>query len=134
MQGDLERRLAFYDHALKLAPDAIEALVSRAGLLMDPKRFDGAANDVEALRSTSPADPRGACLGALLAARAGDKATMLAALAKVTGLLDPVPIEYLRLRSRRWSANSGTTPTTPRPSSCSRRCTGHRAVMRAPPN
>lgn len=76
--------MAFYDHALKLAPDAIEALVPRVELLMNFKRFDDAARDVEALRRTSPADPRGACLGALLAARAGDKATMRAALAKVT--------------------------------------------------
>ena len=76
--------MAFYDQAPKLAPDAIEALVSRAELLMDLERFDDAARHVEALRRTSPAAPRDACLGALLAAQAGDKATMRAALAKVT--------------------------------------------------
>ena len=51
---------------------------------MNFRRFDDAARDVEALRRTSPAAPRDACLGALLAAQAGDKATMRAALAKVT--------------------------------------------------
>jgi len=98
LQGDLKGALSHYDRALKLAPTATEGLVSRAGLLMDLKRFDDAAKDVDALRRASPTDPRGAYLGALLAERAGDKAAARAALAEVTGLLDPVPIEYLRYR------------------------------------
>jgi len=98
LQGDLKAAMTYYDRALKLAPTATEGLVSRAGLLMDLKRYDEAAKDVEALRRSSPSDPRGAYIGALLSERAGDKAAMRAALAEVTGLLDPVPIEYMRYR------------------------------------
>lgn len=98
LQGDLKSALGFYDKALAAQPAAVEALVSRAGLLMDLRRFDEAQRDVDALRRAAPTDPRGAYIGALLAERAGKTAEVRKALAEVTALLDPVPIEFMRYR------------------------------------
>ncbi|PTT92136.1 PEP-CTERM system TPR-repeat protein PrsT, partial [Pelomonas sp. HMWF004] len=47
-----------------------------------------------------PNDPRGAYLRAVLAERASDPATAKAALKRITDLLDPVPIEYIRYRTQ----------------------------------
>ena len=98
MQTSLPAALAYYDKALKAQPTHTEALVSRAGLLMDLGRWPDAARDVAELRKSSAADPRGAYLGALLAERDGNTAAARAALNDVTALLDPVPMEFIRYR------------------------------------
>ena len=99
-QGRRDFALAAYDKALKSRPEHVEALVSRSGLLLDLGRVSDATRDIEALRVASPADPRGAYLRALLAERAGDAAAAKAALGEVIGLLDPVPVEFLRYRTQ----------------------------------
>ncbi len=97
-QGDLKAALSFYDKALQDSPEHVEALVSRAGLLLDLNRPADVRKDVEALLKVDPEDPRGAYLSALLAERDGRTADAKAQLAKVTALLDPIPIEALRYR------------------------------------
>ena len=99
-QGDLKGAIAYYDKALQASPDHVDGLVSRAGLLLDLNRPVEAARDVQALLKVDPNDARGVYLSALLAERDGRAADAKAALAKVTALLDPIPIEMLRYRSQ----------------------------------
>jgi cellulose synthase operon protein C len=97
-RGDAAAALAFYGKALREDPAHTEALVSRAGLLLDQGRRSDAAADVAALMRSSPGDPRGHYMKALLAEADGDTAATKAALNRVTALLDSVPLEQLRYR------------------------------------
>lgn len=97
-QGDLKGALSYYDSALQDAPEYVEALVSRAGLLLDLNRPVDVRRDVDALLKVDPKDPRGAYLSSLLAEREGRAGDAKAALAKVTALLGPIPVEALRYR------------------------------------
>ncbi|WP_346014392.1 XrtA/PEP-CTERM system TPR-repeat protein PrsT [Rubrivivax gelatinosus] len=97
-RGQFQAALDSYGRALGIDPAQVEALVSRAGLLLDLQRTADAQRDVDRLRKAAPADPRGAYLQALLAEKAGRGTESRAALRDVTGLLDPVPMEYLRYR------------------------------------
>ena len=98
VQGNLAAALASYDKALAVDPGHVDARVARAGLYIDLKRYDDASKDVAALLDKTPNEPRGWYLSALLAEHAGRQAEMKAALGKITSLLDPVPIEYIRFR------------------------------------
>jgi cellulose synthase operon protein C len=98
VSGDLNGALAAYDRTLAADPTHTEALVSRAGLLLDFGRFDAARRDVGELGRSSPKDPRGVYLRALLDDREGKTEAARRALAEVTALLDPVPMEYFRFR------------------------------------
>lgn len=97
-QGDLKAALSFYDKALQDDAEYVEALVARAGLLLDLNRPADVRRDVDALLKVDPKDPRGAYLASLLAEREGRAADAKAELAKVTALLGPIPIEALRYR------------------------------------
>jgi cellulose synthase operon protein C len=96
--GNASAALAAYDRALQIQPDHAEALVARAGLLMDLNRGAEALRDVNALRKALPHEPRGAYLKALLSERDGNGTAARAALNDLTGLLDPVPIDFMRYR------------------------------------
>lgn len=98
VQGDIAAAMAAYNKALALEPKHVDGLISRAGLLIDQNKLDLARRDVEVVLKESPKDPRGAYLKSLLDERAGDMAGARQALAQVTALLDPVPLEYLRYR------------------------------------
>ncbi len=98
LRGQLDGALAAYGKALASDPALIDALVSRAGLLIDLDRIGAAKADLDALRKASASDPRGAYLSALLAERAGDRAQARSALKEVTALIDPIPIAYIRLK------------------------------------
>ncbi len=99
-QADLATALAWYEKALRLDSTHLEAMVSRAGLLVDLNNLEAAAKAVALLRSTAADDPRGAYLSALLAERRGDSRSAREALATVTALLDRVPIEFMRYRTQ----------------------------------
>lgn len=96
--SQVPQALASYDAAIKAWPEHAEARLARAGLLIDLGRDAQALAEVEELHRLKPKDPRGTYLRALLAERAGDKAEAKAALKRITELLDPVPIEYIRFR------------------------------------
>ncbi len=98
MQSDRQGTLAMYDRAIKLSPTHTEALVARAGMLVDLGRNADAARDLAELRNTSAGDTRGAYLRALLAEHDKKPAEAKAALAEVTALLDPVPLPFIRYR------------------------------------
>lgn len=97
-RGETKAALAAYDQALAAQAGHTEALVSRAGLLLDLGRRGDAARDVAKLLRGSPSEPRGRYLQALLAELDGNPTGVKAALNEITGLLDPVPIEFLRYR------------------------------------
>ncbi len=97
-QGNVAQALAAYDRALQLAPKHLEARVARAGLYMDQGRQVDLAADVAEARKLSPNDPRPTYFSALLADRRHDAKAARAALAEVTALLDPVPMDFMRFR------------------------------------
>ena len=98
VEGDLRAATALYDRALLAEKSHVEARVARIGIALDQGRVADAAKDVAELQVVAPDEPRGAYMRALLAERDGDTATSLAALKKVTELLDPVPIDFIRFR------------------------------------
>ena len=98
--GQVMQAITGYEHAIKVDPKHAESHLARAGLLVDLSRDADALAEVNELQTLKPNDPRGAYLRAVLAERAGDMPTSRAALKKVTDLLDPVPIEYIRYRTQ----------------------------------
>jgi len=98
--GQVAAALAGYERAIKAQPKHAESHLARAGLLIDLNRDADALAEVNELQRLKPSDPRGSYLRAVLAERAGDTSTSRAALKKVTDLLDPVPIEYIRYRTQ----------------------------------
>ncbi|MBW8845024.1 MAG: PEP-CTERM system TPR-repeat protein PrsT [Burkholderiales bacterium] len=98
--GQIAQALAGYERAIKAQPKHGESHLGRAGLLVDLNRDADALAEVNELQSIKPNDPRGAYLRAVLADRANDQPTSRASLKKVTDLLDPVPIEYIRYRTQ----------------------------------
>lgn len=98
VQGDLNGALAAYDKALAADADHLDARLARAGINVDLRRFDSAAKDVATLLDKRPLEPRGWYLSGLLAEREGKLDQVRKALTKITDLLDPVPIEYIRYR------------------------------------
>lgn len=97
-QGNVSGAIESYGRALDAEPKHAEALLARAGLLIDSNRAVEAKRDVDAARVVANKDPRAAYLAALLAERSGNSTAAKAALAEVTALLDPVPIEAFRYR------------------------------------
>lgn len=100
VSGDLQGTLAAYERAIKSQPGHVEARVARAGLLLDLGRAADAEVDVIELGRLAPGEPRAAYLHALLAERSGKLAEAQAALKEVTGLIDPVPIDFIRYRTQ----------------------------------
>ncbi len=98
--GQVSPALAGYERAIKAQPKHAESHLGRAGLLIDLNRDADALAEVNELQALKPNDPRGAYLRAVLAERANDASTSRAALKRITDLLDPVPIEYIRYRTQ----------------------------------
>lgn len=96
--GQLPAALAGYGKALAADPAHVDALAARAGLLIDLGKPEEARRDVDNLRKAARSDPRGAFLQALLAEKAGDRAAVRAALKEVTGLVDPIPLDYVKYK------------------------------------
>lgn len=95
---DLKTALVSYDKALSLDPSHVGALVARAGVHMDLNGVEAAARDIVAVGKAAPRDPRGVYLKALLAERQGRAADARSALNELTGMLDPIPLQFLRYR------------------------------------
>ena len=97
-QGQVAAALAAYERTIALQPTHLDARLGRAGLLLDQNRVDDAAREVAEARLLAPRDPRPTYLAAQVAERKGDTKAARAALAEVTGLLDPVPMSFMRYR------------------------------------
>lgn len=98
VQGDIQGALADYDKALELGPTHTEARIARAGLRVDQGKLDEALSDIQEVRRLSPLDPRAPYLGSLVSERRGDPKAAKAALSDVTGILDPVPMQFMRYK------------------------------------
>lgn len=98
VQGDIAAAMAAYSRTLALDAAHNEARVARAGLALDQNRLEDVMVDVTEARKRSPLDPRPPYLGALVAERKGDAKASRAALADVAGMLDPIPVEFMRYR------------------------------------
>lgn len=96
--GDLAVAISAYDHALTLDASHGEALIARAGLLLDLGRLDESSRDVATLRKIAPNEPRAAYLQALLADRNNQPQVAQKALRDLVSLIDPVPIDFVRYR------------------------------------
>lgn len=99
-RGNLNAALGGYGRALAKDAEHVDALLSRAGLLIDLGRPADARVDVERLRAVAKEDPRGAFLAALLAEKAGDAEAARTALREVTALVAPVPLDYIRYKAQ----------------------------------
>jgi len=97
-QSNLAEALAGYSRALRTQPDHLESLLARAGIALDQNRLTEAKLDISAARRSQPKEPRAAYLGAVIAEREGNGPVARAALAEITGLIDPVPASFLRYR------------------------------------
>lgn len=98
VQGDRAGALAAYGKALAAQSNHGDARVARAGLYLDLRQPEAAAKDVEVLVEKSPRDPRGWYLSALLAERDNQTQRLQHSLRRITELLDPVPLEFIRYR------------------------------------
>ncbi|MFZ5485127.1 MAG: XrtA/PEP-CTERM system TPR-repeat protein PrsT [Pseudomonadota bacterium] len=94
--GASQEAMAAYARTVKLAPDHIEARIVRVGLFIDLDKRADAAKEIADIMRVTDQDPRAAYLQALLDEREGKAPTE--ALRKVTNLIDPVPISYVRYR------------------------------------
>jgi len=97
-QGDMTGALESYGKVLLADAKHVEARMARIGIYMDLGRYAEAGKDIAELQAQRPTDPRAAYMKALLAERNGDTAAASAALKEVTGLLDPVPMDFIRYR------------------------------------
>lgn len=100
VQGDKAAALASYAQALGADADHLEARVARAGLLLDLDRMAELGKELAELKKRAPNEPRAAYVRAQHAERTGDANGAKSALARVTELIDPVPLEYIRYRSQ----------------------------------
>jgi cellulose synthase operon protein C len=98
VQGALDTALSDYAKALSINAGHVEALVARAGILVDLKQLALARQTLDQLRKAAPKEPRAAYLRALVAELDKKPAQTKAALLEVTQLLDPVPINFVQFR------------------------------------
>lgn len=98
VSNNINATLSAYDKAIKLDGSHLEARISRAGLYIDLGRVADAVKDIDQVKSTAPNEPRADYLRALIAEREGKTNVAKESLQKVTALIDPVPVEYLRYR------------------------------------
>ncbi|MCF8205282.1 MAG: PEP-CTERM system TPR-repeat protein PrsT [Methylotenera sp.] len=98
LRSDVPGAIKLYSKALELDPGHIESRIARAGLYIDTRQDADAAADIEEARKRSPREPRAAYMKAVLLERAGDRVKAKVALGEVVGLLDAVPIEFIRYR------------------------------------
>lgn len=97
-QGNAKGALATYEKALKKNPEHSETLIARAGLMVDQGKLDDALRDIAEVRRLTPSDPRAPYLAGQIASRQGDAKLAKSLMADVTGILDPVPIDFLRYK------------------------------------
>ena len=98
MTGNLRPALAAYDRALKADPENIEARVTRAGVYVDLGQLADAQKDATEIQRLAPDEPRAAYLLALLAEKDNKPEVARTALKEVIGLIDPIPMEFIRYR------------------------------------
>lgn len=98
VSGNLNETLQAYDTAIQLNSSHVETRVARAGLYIDFGRQSDAAKDIDELKRIAPNEPRASYLQALLAEHNNQPEVARKALKTLVGLIDPVPIDFIRYR------------------------------------
>ena len=93
-RGDLAAALKDYERAVELDAGLVDAIVARAGILVDLGRDDEARTALVPIQG-GPIEPRAAYLLALIAERQGDAAAAARYLADAAGLVDALPAEWV---------------------------------------
>jgi putative PEP-CTERM system TPR-repeat lipoprotein len=93
--GDIPTALTAYSKALLFEPRSLDARIGRATLLIDLRRDQEVANDIEYFKRENPKDPRANYLRSVYLSRNGDDAGARAALQDIKQMLDPVPRQRL---------------------------------------
>ncbi|MEY4269472.1 MAG: hypothetical protein RLZZ58_688 [Pseudomonadota bacterium] len=91
MQAGLAPSLTWYEQALAVNPDHVEALIDYAATLGDMGRYRDMLVAVRKAAKLAPRDPRPFLMQAVLAARAGDYVLARSLLQRTRGALDDVP-------------------------------------------
>ncbi len=87
----LEQSLPFFNRALQVDPNSIEALLERAGTLGDLRREDAARADLKKIQGLVPNHPLALYLEAVLEARAGRYPAANALMTRTKGVLNSYP-------------------------------------------
>ncbi len=103
--GDRKAASAGYGRALALDAGHVEARVARAGLAIDDGKLDDARKDLAELQKVAPEEPRAEYMRSIVLERSGDRAGREAALRRITALIDPLPIDYVRYRPQQLLLN-----------------------------
>lgn len=97
---DVAGALTAYGKALSIAPRHVDARVARAALLIDLKRDQEAANDLDFLKTFAADEPRAAYLRAVLASQKGNAEQTAEALKEVSRSIDALPPDWLVRREQ----------------------------------
>jgi putative PEP-CTERM system TPR-repeat lipoprotein len=103
--GDRKAAIAGYGRALGLDALHVEARLARAGLYIDDGKLEEAQADLVELQKAAPNEPRSDYLRSVILERSGDRAGRDAALRRITALIDPLPLDYVRYRPQQLLLN-----------------------------
>ncbi len=90
-RAGLEPSLPFFNQALQVDPNSVEALLERAGTLGDLRREDESRADLKKIQGLVPNHPLGLYLEAVLEARAGRYAAANALMTRTKGAINSYP-------------------------------------------
>ncbi len=94
-QGDLASAISSYQKALSIQPGHADARVAKVGALIDLRRLDEAAVDLDFLKEKYPYEPRAAYFRGLLLSKEGDGAAARLEYVKCTEVIAVLPKEKL---------------------------------------
>lgn len=90
-RAGLEPSLAYFNEALQVDPNSVEALLERAGTLGDLRREDASRADLRKIQGLVPNHPLALYLQAVLEARAGRYAAASALMTRTRGVINTYP-------------------------------------------
>lgn len=94
-QGDLASAIHSYQKALSIQPGHVDARVAKVGALIDLRRLDEAAVDLDFLKEKYPYEPRAAYFRGLLLSKEGDESAARIEYVKCTEVIAVLPKEKL---------------------------------------
>ena len=89
--GGMTKALPFFNQALQIDPDSVEALIERAATYVDMRREPEALQDIRKLMALAPEHPIGLYLQAVMATRKSRFADAQGLMSRTKGVLDSYP-------------------------------------------